>query len=236
MKTRLLATALITAIALAACADDGQPAAGSATTDTGSAPAVAASDTAGDAAEATSAPAVATVGQPAPAFELVDTSGQSHSLSDFAGKTVVLEWTNHECPFVKKHYSAGNMQAQQREATADGVVWLTINSSAPGLQGHVDAATADRIRDEADAAQTAYLMDGDGTVGRAYDAKTTPHMYVIDPQGVLRYAGAIDSIPTADRDDLANATQYVPQALAELAAGQPVSTPVTRPYGCSVKY
>ncbi|MBW3549316.1 MAG: thioredoxin family protein [Proteobacteria bacterium] len=185
---------------------------------------------------ASDAAAAAAVGQPAPAIELVDSTGQTRSLAEFAGKTVVLEWTNHECPFVGKHYGAGNMQAQQRDATADGVVWLTVNSSAPGKQGHVDGAAADRIRGQAGAAQTAYLLDPDGTVGRAYGAKTTPHMYVIDPDGVLRYAGAIDSIPSADTADIAKAEQHVPQALAELAAGKPVSVQVTRPYGCSVKY
>ncbi|NZA25484.1 thioredoxin family protein [Luteimonas sp. SJ-92] len=185
---------------------------------------------------ASDATAAAAVGQPAPAFTLVDSAGQTRSLADFAGKTVVLEWTNHECPFVRKHYGSENMQAQQRDATADDVVWLSVNSSAPGQQGHVDGAAAERIRGQARAAQTAYLLDPDGTTGRAYGAKTTPHMYVIDPAGVLRYAGGIDSIPSPDPADIAKATQYVPQALAELAAGQPVSAPVTRPYGCSVKY
>jgi peroxiredoxin len=180
--------------------------------------------------------AAATVGQPAPAFRLVDSTGTTRSLADFAGKTVVLEWTNHECPFVKKHYGSGNMQAQQRDATAKGVVWLSVNSSAPGNQGHVDGAAAERVRSQARAAQTAYLLDPNGTVGRAYGAKTTPHMYVIDPKGVLRYAGGIDSIPSPNPADIAKATQYVPQALAELAAGKPVSVSVTRPYGCSVKY
>ena len=182
------------------------------------------------------AAAAAKVDQPAPAFELVDSTGKTRSLSDYAGKTVVLEWTNHECPFVRKHYGSGNMQAQQRDATGKGVVWLSINSSAPGNQGHVDGAAAERVRSQARAAQTAYLLDPDGTVGRAYGAKTTPHMYVIDPKGVLRYAGGIDSIPSADTDDIKQATQYVPQALAELAAGKPVSVKVSRPYGCSVKY
>ena len=176
------------------------------------------------------------VGDAAPAFTLVDSTGKTHSLADYAGKTVVLEWTNHECPFVKKHYSSDNMQAQQRAATADGIVWLSVNSGAEGEQGHVDGEEAEAIRSKAGAAQTAYLLDPQGTVGHAYGAMTTPHMYVIDPKGVLRYAGAIDSIPSADKDDLAKATQYVPQALAELAAGQPVSVAVTRPYGCSVKY
>jgi hypothetical protein len=186
--------------------------------------------------DAVAAAATAKVGEPAPAFTLVDSTGKTRSLSDYAGKTVVLEWTNHGCPFVKKHYGADNMQAQQRDATADDVAWLTINSSAPGLQGHVDGAGAEKVRSDAKAAQTAYLLDPDGKTGRAYGAVTTPHMYIVDAGGVLRYAGAIDSIPSADADDIAKATQYVPQALSELAAGQPVSVAVTRPYGCAVKY
>lgn len=191
--------------------------------------------TASDASAAAPA-ATAVVDKTAPAFKLVDSTGKTRSLADFAGKTVVLEWTNHECPFVRKHYDSGNMQSQQRDATAKGVVWLSINSSAPGKQGHVDGATAEGIRNKAGAAPTAYLLDPDGTVGHTYGAKTTPHMYVIDPKGVLRYAGGIDSIPSADTNDIAKATQYVPQALAELAAGKPVSVKVSRPYGCSVKY
>jgi hypothetical protein len=187
-------------------------------------------------ADAAPAATTATVDKAAPAFKLVDSTGKTRALSDFKGKTVVLEWTNHECPFVKKHYGSGNMQAQQRDATGDGVIWLSINSSAPGKQGHVDGAAAEGIRGKARTAQTAYLLDPSGTVGRAYGAKTTPHMYIIDGKGVLRYAGAIDSIPSADTADIAKATKYVPQALAELAAGKPVSTKVSRPYGCSVKY
>ena len=194
----------------------------------------------GDAADARAAAvasaATAKVGQAAPAFKLVDSTGKTHSLADYAGKTVVLEWTNHECPFVKKHYGSGNMQKQQRDATAKGIVWLSINSSAPGKQGNVDGAAAESVRGKANAAQTAYLLDPNGSVGRAYGAKTTPHMYIIDGKGVLRYAGGIDSIQSPDTDDIAKATQYVPQALAELAAGKPVSVSVTRPYGCSVKY
>ncbi len=185
---------------------------------------------------AAGASAAAAVGKPAPAIKLVDSTGKTRSLAEFAGKTVVLEWTNHECPFVKKHYGADNMQKQQRDAIGKGVVWLSINSSAPGKQGHVDGAAAERVRSQASAAQTAYLLDPTGTAGRAYGAKTTPHMYVIDPKGVLRYAGGIDSIPSADAGDIAKATQYVPQALAELAAGKAVSVTLTRPYGCSVKY
>jgi hypothetical protein len=178
----------------------------------------------------------ATVGQPAPAFTLTDSNGSAHSLADFAGKTVVLEWTNAECPFVVKHYDSGNLPSQQRAATGGDVVWLVINSGAPGKQGHVSGAEANRIQNDWGGAQTAYLIDADGKVGRAYDAKTTPHMYIIDPQGVLRYNGAIDSIPSADQADLVNAVQYVPKALMALASGQPVDPSLTRPYGCSVKY
>jgi hypothetical protein len=178
----------------------------------------------------------AKVGEPAPAFTLTDSNGQTHSLADFRGKTVVLEWTNAECPFVKKHYDSDNMQSQQRAATAGGVVWLVINSGAPGKQGHVGGAEANRIQGDWGAAQTAYLIDADGKVGRAYDAKTTPHMYVIDGDGVLRYNGAIDSIPSADQADILKAVQYVPAALMAVASGQKVDPALTRPYGCSVKY
>lgn len=221
MKASLLATALAFAtVTLAAC----------------TAPDATAASQPSATPAASTATATAKVGQPAPAFQLVDSTGKTHSLADYRGRTVVLEWTNHECPFVKKHYGAGNMQAQQKQATADGVVWLTVNSSAPGKQGHVDGAKAEKVRGEARAVQTAYLLDPTGATGRAYDAKTTPHMYVIDAQGVLRYAGGIDSIPSADAGDIAKATQYVPQVLAELAAGKPVSVATSRPYGCSVKY
>jgi peroxiredoxin len=185
---------------------------------------------------ASSLHAAATVGQPAPAFTLTDTKGTTHSLADFAGKTVVLEWFNHECPFVKKHYGAGNMQRQQAAATGKGVVWLTINSSAPGKQGHVNAEQANAILGEWKASPTAFLLDHDGTVGRAYGAKTTPHMYVIDGTGVLRYNGAIDSNPSADPADIPGATQYVEAALGDLAANRAVARGTTQPYGCSVKY
>ena len=180
--------------------------------------------------------ATATVGQPAPAFTLTDTKGTAHSLADFAGKTVVLEWFNHECPFVKKHYGAGNMQRQQAAATGKGVVWLTINSSAAGKQGHVNAEQANTILGEWKASPTAFLLDHDGTVGQAYGAKTTPHMYVIDGSGVLRYNGAIDSNPSADPADIPGATQYVEAALGDLAANRAVARGTTQPYGCSVKY
>lgn len=180
--------------------------------------------------------ASAQVGQPAPDFTLTDSQGKAHSLSGFKGKTVVLEWHNPECPFVKKHYGAGNMQQQQAEAASADVVWLTINSGAPGKQGVMDAAAANAYLASSKSAPAGYLFDGSGTVGKQYGAKTTPHMYVIDGEGVLRYAGAIDSNPSADPADIPGATQHVRQALADLKAGQTVSVASTQPYGCSVKY
>ena len=180
--------------------------------------------------------AAVSVGDKAPDFSLVDANGTTHQLSDFAGKTVVLEWTNADCPFVKKHYGATNMQSQQGKWTGEEVVWLTVNSSAAGKQGHVDGAGANAVIAATGGKQSAYLLDAPGDVGRAYGAKTTPHMYVIDGQGVLRYNGAIDSIASADKGDIVNATQYVDVALTQLAAGEAVATSVTQPYGCSVKY
>lgn len=176
------------------------------------------------------------VGEPAPGFEGVDTGGNVHRLADYRGKTVVLEWTNHDCPYVRKHYGAGNMQAQQREAAAQGVVWLSIISSAPGKQGHVSPEEAGELTRTRKAAPLAVILDSEGRIGRAYHARTTPHMFIIDATGVLVYMGGMDSISTASPDDIPQATQYVRAALQELAAGKPVSTPVTRPYGCSVKY
>jgi hypothetical protein len=175
------------------------------------------------------------VGQPAPDFSLAGADGKTHSLADYRGQTVVLEWNNPDCPFVRKHYG-GNMQKQQADAVAAGVVWLTINSGAPGKQGHLDADSAKAYMADTSAKQSAYLFDPDGKAGHAYGARTTPHMYVIDGEGKLRYAGGIDSIASADSDDIAEATQFVPQTLAELAAGKPVSTTKSEPYGCSVKY
>ena len=178
----------------------------------------------------------AKIGAPAPAFALTDLDGATRQLEEFAGKTVVLEWTNHECPFVVKHYDGNNIPRQQAEATGDDIVWLVVNSSAAGKQGNVTPEQASSIQADWDSSQTAYLFDTDGTVGRAYGAKTTPHMYIIDADGVLRYNGAIDSIPSANIADLEKAEQYVELALAELAGGEPVSQPLTQPYGCSVKY
>ena len=176
------------------------------------------------------------VGEAAPDFTLTDSHGKSESLSQFKGKTVVLEWNNPECPFVGKHYGSGNMQKQQGDATAAGVVWLTINSAAGGKQGDLDAAGANAYVAKVGGKETAYLLDPQGKVGHLYGARTTPHMYVIDPQGVLRYMGGIDSIKSTEQSDIARATQYVPQALGELKDGKAVSVPVSEPYGCSVKY
>jgi peroxiredoxin len=185
---------------------------------------------------ATAASAAVKVGEPAPDFTLSGADGKSHSLSAYKGKYVVLEWTNHECPFVKKHYKSGNMQAQQKELTGKGAVWLSIVSSAPGEQGHVDAAKAKELTTSRGAAPTAVLLDPSGEVGRKYDAKTTPHMYIVAPDGKLIYMGGIDSIPSADADDIAKATPYVKVALGEAMAGKPVTNASTKPYGCSVKY
>jgi len=176
------------------------------------------------------------IGQPAPDFTLTDSHGKSHSLSGYRGRFVVLEWNNPGCPFVHKHYASGNIPGQQAAAVAEGVIWLTINSGAPGKQGHVDGADADAFMAQYHATPTAYLIDADGKVGHLYDARTTPHMYVIDKSGILRYMGGIDSIASADQADIPKATQYVTQALQELQSGRPVSTPLSRPYGCSVKY
>lgn len=178
----------------------------------------------------------ATVGEPAPNFTLTDSNGTTHSLADYKGKIVVLEWNNPECPFVKKHYSSGNIPKQQTEATANGVVWLVINSAAAGKQGHVDGTAADGFIAQYHGKPTAYLFDTDGKVGHLYGAKTTPHMFVIDEKGVLRYNGGIDSIASTDKDDLAKATQFVPQAIGEIKSGKTVTVSTSEPYGCSVKY
>ena len=149
---------------------------------------------------------------------------------------MVLEWTNHGCPFVQKHYGTGNMQALQRDAADKGIVWLSVISSAPGLQGYVEGKEANRLSRERDAVPTAVLLDPKGKVGRSYDARTTPHMYVIDAAGTLVYMGGIDDRPTANWADVDGATNYVRAALDDVAAGRPVATPTARPYGCSVKY
>ena len=179
--------------------------------------------------------ASAAIGQAAPDFTAVDATGKSHKLSDFKGKTVVLEWTNPNCPFVKKHYM-GNMQALQKEATAKGVVWLAINSTETASGDYLAPAKLTAWNAEKQAAPTALLMDESGKVGALYGAKTTPHMYVINPQGQLVYAGAIDSVPSARVDDIKTATNYVKQALGESLGGKPVSVATSRAYGCSIKY
>jgi hypothetical protein len=180
--------------------------------------------------------ATATIGAAAPDFSLTDSNGKLHALSDYKGKIVVLEWNNPECPFVRKHYGSGNMQKQQAAATAAGVIWLTINTGARGKQGNLDGAGANAYVAKVAAKQTAYLLDADGKVGHLYGAETTPHMFVIDQAGVLRYMGGIDSIASTDVEDIAKATQYIPQVLAELAAGKQISVATSQPYGCSVKY
>jgi len=178
----------------------------------------------------------ARVGEPAPNFTAIDTNGQTHKLSDYAGKFVVLEWHNRGCPYTQKHYNSGNMENLQREWTGRGVVWLTVISSAPGKQGFVTASDENTYIKQVNAAPTAVLLDPVGTLGHLYDAKTTPHMFIVNPQGTLIYNGAIDDRPTADRSDVTGARNYVSAALEEALAGKPVTTPSTRPYGCSVKY
>ncbi len=184
----------------------------------------------------TTAQAAATVGQAAPDFTLRDTDGKPVRLSDFRGRHVVLEWTNPGCPFVQKHYRSGNLPALQKEAVAKNVVWLTINSTAPDHGDYLSPPQLARWMGEQRAAASAALMDEDGRVGHAFGARTTPHMYLIDPQGRLIYAGGIDSIPSARVDDIARATNHVRQALDEALAGKPVSRPTAPPYGCSIKY
>lgn len=176
------------------------------------------------------------VGQPAPDFTSTDSQGVTHTLGAYRGKIVVLEWTNHQCPFVGKHYGTGNMQALQKYATETNMVWLTVISSAPGEQGHVSSAEANALTAKRQAAPTAVLLDTAGGVGRLYDARTTPHMYIIDAQGTLVYMGGIDDKPSTQPTDVQTAKNYVRVALGEVLSAKPVSTPVTRPYGCTVKY
>ena len=185
---------------------------------------------------AVSAAWAAKIGERAPDFTATDSNGQVHKLSQYAGKFVVLEWTNRGCPYTAKHYDSGNMQRLQKEWTARGVVWLTVISSAPGKQGYVTAAEENAFVKEVNASPTAVLLDPTGTLGHLYDAKTTPHMFIINPQGILIYNGAIDDKATTDRADISGAKNYVSLALAEVLAGKSVSEPTSRPYGCSVKY
>jgi hypothetical protein len=180
--------------------------------------------------------ATATVGAPAPAFTARDASGKTVSLADFRGRTVVLEWVNPGCPYVRKHYSVGNMQATQKGAVDRGVVWLSVNSTSREARDYLAPDAMAGWMREQKAAATVTLMDTDGSVGRAFGARTTPHLYIVDARGMLAYAGAIDSRPTARSSDIPGATNHVNQALAELLAGKPVSVPSTQPYGCTVKY
>ena len=185
------------------------------------------------------APAAASapeVGKTAPDFTGVDSNGASVTLSALRGKLVVLEWTNHGCPYVSKHYGAGNMQKTQKAARAMGAVWLSIISSAPGRQGHVDGAEANRLSKTRGAAPSHVILDPKGTIGRKYEATNTPHMFIVGKDGALLYMGAIDSIRSANPADIPRAKNYVTAALNEIAAGRKVSEPVTRQYGCSVKY
>lgn len=185
-------------------------------------------------------PAAATttpkIGQMAPDFTGVDSNGKTVKLSALRGKLVVLEWTNHDCPYVVKHYQTGNMQKTQKAARKLGVVWLSIISSAPGRQGHVDGPTANKLTKSRSAAPAHVLLDPKGVIGRAYEATNTPHMFVIGKSGTLLYMGAIDSIRSARHSDVPKATNYVTAALDQIAAGKKVAEPVTRQYGCSVKY
>jgi hypothetical protein len=178
----------------------------------------------------------APAGRSAPDFTAADSKGRPHTLAEYKGKFVVLEWHNQGCPYVKKHYNSGNMQRLQREWTARGVIWLTVESSAPGKQGYVIGPEADAYVLQQKAAPTAVLLDPTGALGFLYDARTSPHMFVIDPKGMVVYNGAIDNKPSTDASDVADATNYVSAALKEAMAGKAVTTPSTRPYGCSVKY
>jgi hypothetical protein len=193
-----------------------------------------------DALPSTGRSAAPKIGAPAPAFSAVDTRGASHSLAAYRGRWVVLEWFNHDCGYTKKHYTAaegrpGNTQAMQRDY-AKRVVWLSVLSSAPGKQGYTTAEEADRLTREKGAAPTAVIRDTSGALGRLYDARTTPQYAIIDPQGVLRYAGAIDDRRSPKVGDIAGATNYVRAALDAGLAGQPIAVTQTQPYGCTVKY
>lgn len=185
---------------------------------------------------AAAAQAAPSVGQAAPDFTLNDANGKAVKLSDFRGKYVVLEWTNPGCPYVKKHYDSGNMPATQQEAVGKGVVWLSINSTEKASGDYLEPGKLVAWQQERKARPTAVLMDEEGVAGRAFGARTTPHMYIVNPQGQLVYAGGIDSIPSANPEDIKKAVNYVKQGLGEALAGKPISAATTRAYGCSVKY
>lgn len=176
------------------------------------------------------------VGEPAPEISAPDTNGKAHTLAQYKGKYVVLEWTNPDCPFVRKHYDSGNMQKLQKDYTGKGVVWLSVNSSTAGKQGNYAPEKWNEILKQKHAAPTALLLDANGNIGKTYGAKTTPHIFIINPDGNLIYEGAIDSIASADALDIPKATNYVKASLDEAMAGKPVSTATSKPYGCGVKY
>lgn len=213
--------ALVLALTLVACASD---------------PAEVPAETATEPAAAESASAAPTPGAPAPDFTLVDTNGEAHTLSAYQGQPVVLEWLNYDCPYVGKHYGGGNMQALQEQAIADGVVWLSVVSSAPGEQGYFEPAEMNARTEQEGGRQSAVLLDPSGEVGRMYEAKTSPHMFVIDADGQVVYNGAIDDRPTTDQADLEGATNYVVPAIAAAQSGESADPASTQPYGCSVKY
>ena len=182
------------------------------------------------------AQAAPSVGQPAPDFTLKDATGKTVKLSDFKGRHVVLEWTNPGCPYVQKHYNSGNMPATQKDAADKGVVWLSINSTEKGSGDYLEPAKLVSWMSQRKSQPTLTLMDEEGTAGKAYGARTTPHMYIVDPKGQLVYAGGIDSIPSSNPDDIKKAVNYVRQGLGEALAGRTISAATTRPYGCSIKY
>lgn len=184
----------------------------------------------------TAAMAAPEIGKPAPSFTATDTNGKSVALADLKGKTVVLEWTNHECPYVVKHYGSGNMQALQAETTKDGVVWVSIVSSAKDKEGNVTAEEANKLIADQKALPSHKILDESGEIGKLYDAKTTPHMFVIDKDGILVYQGAIDDKSGFDQEEVKTAKNYVRAALVDLKAGKPVEVSSTKPYGCGVKY
>lgn len=192
--------------------------------------------TAGFFAASSGALANAELNKPAPAFNAVGADGKPLKLDAYKGKTVVLEWTNHECPFVAKHYDSGNIPSLQKDAAGKGVVWLQVVSSAPGKQGHVDGATAQKLNANRKAVPAATVLDPDGKIGKMYGAQTTPHIFIVDATGQLVYKGGIDSIPTASKADLPKAENYVTAALGAISAGKPIEKANTKPYGCSIKY
>lgn len=176
------------------------------------------------------------VGEPAPDFSVVDAYGTTRTLGDFEGKFVILEWLNHGCPFIKKHYNGNNMQQLQKKYTEQGVVWLSVISSAPGEQGYLEPEDAQEVVKEKNASPTAVLLDTDGTMGRSYGARVTPHMFIINPDGVLEYNGAIDDRPTTKVKDLEGARNYIVEAMDALMNGEEIAVHTNRPYGCTVKY